>query len=122
MVASSIWAATRLLKRSHPEREKAIDRLRHTESQLQQAQKLDAIGRLAGGVAHDFNNVLTVVESYAWMLEESFDPSDERKNDAAEIRRAAERAAGITRQLLALSRHSMAAPRVIGAPRVPGFT
>ncbi len=88
-------------------------RLRETERQLLQAQKLDAIGRLAGGVAHDFNNVLTVVESYAWMLEESFDAGDLRRGDAAEIRRAAERASGITRQLLALSRHSMASPRVI---------
>ncbi len=95
------------------ERERVRERLRKTEAQLLQSQKLDAIGRLAGGVAHDFNNVLTVVESYAWMLEESLEQADPRRDDAAEIRRAAERAAGITRQLLALSRHSMATPRSI---------
>ncbi len=95
------------------ERERVRERLRKTEAQLLQSQKLDAIGRLAGGVAHDFNNVLTVVESYAWMLEESLEQADPRREDAGEIRKAAERAAGITRQLLALSRHSMATPRSI---------
>ncbi|HEY4058867.1 MAG TPA: EAL domain-containing protein [Kofleriaceae bacterium] len=83
------------------------------ESQLQQAQKMDALGRLAGGVAHDFNNILTVIGSYACMLEDSLDTNDERHADATEIRLASERASTITRRLLALGRHSMVKPRVL---------
>ncbi|HEY4176065.1 MAG TPA: EAL domain-containing protein [Kofleriaceae bacterium] len=83
------------------------------ESQLQQAQKMDALGRLAGGVAHDFNNILTVIGSYACMLEDSLDAGDERRADATEIRLASERASTITRRLLALGRHSMIKLRVL---------
>ncbi len=96
-------------ERTRAESEHARDRLRETEAQLHRAQKLDAVGRLAGSVAHDFNNVLTVVESYAWILEESFESADPRRADIVEIRRAAERAGVLTRQLLALSRHSITA-------------
>ena len=92
------------------ERERAQDALRRTEEQLRQAQKMEAIGRLAGGVAHDFNNLLTVIVSYASMLEEAHDAGDQRRDDATEIRRAGERANAITRQLLTLSRHSIVAP------------
>jgi PAS domain S-box-containing protein len=92
------------------ERERAKQKLLHTEQQLQQAQKLDAIGRLAGGVAHDFNNLLTVIQSYAMMLEEQLEPADARHGDAVEIRRATERAHAITRHLLALGRHSIINP------------
>jgi two-component system cell cycle sensor histidine kinase/response regulator CckA len=94
-------------------RERTQEALRRTEDQLRHAQKMDAIGRLAGGVAHDFNNVLTVIGSYAAMLERSLDTCDVRHDDAREIRRAADRAATITRQLLTLSRHGVAAPRSI---------
>lgn len=87
--------------------------LRRTEDQLRHAQKMEAIGRLAGSVAHDFNNVLTVVQSYACMLEDSIDVADARREDATGIRRASERASEITRQLLAVSRHSVVAPRSI---------
>ena len=93
------------------ERVRAEHALRKTEEQLQQAQKMEAIGRLAGGIAHDFNNMLTVMQSYAYLLEESSELSESRREDAAEIRRASERAAGITRQLLTLSRHSIVTPR-----------
>ena len=93
------------------ERERAQDALRRTEEQLRHAQKMEAIGRLAGSVAHDFNNLLTVIVSYASMLEEALDAGDQRRDDAAEIRRAAERASEITRQLLTLSRHSIVAPQ-----------
>jgi two-component system cell cycle sensor histidine kinase/response regulator CckA len=92
------------------DREHGEQKLRKAEQQLRQAQKMDAVGRLAGGVAHDFNNVLTVIESYACMLEESFDPQDPRREDAGEIRRASDRATVITRQLLTLSRHSIVEP------------
>ena len=93
------------------DRIKVEQALNKTEDQLRHAQKMEAIGRLAGGVAHDFNNLLTVVQSYACMLEESIEVSDPRHDDAVEIRRASERAHGITRQLLTLSRHSIVAPR-----------
>jgi signal transduction histidine kinase/EAL domain-containing protein (putative c-di-GMP-specific phosphodiesterase class I) len=97
--------------------------LRRSEEQLQQAQKMDAIGKLAGGVAHDFNNIITVVESYAQMLEESLDAADERRTDASEIRKAAERATRLTRQLLTLSRQSPIAPRSIDPDElVRGFS
>jgi two-component system cell cycle sensor histidine kinase/response regulator CckA len=95
------------------ERERAQQALRQTEAQLLQAQKMEAVGRLAGGVAHDFNNMLTVVESYATLVEDGFAPGDQRRDDVAEIRRATERAAAITRQLLSLSRHRQVVPRSI---------
>ena len=95
------------------ERLRAEQVLRETEDQLRHAQKMEAVGRLAGGVAHDFNNVLTVVQTYACMLESSLDPSDMRHDDASEIRRASERATAITRQLLTLSRQSAVAPKAI---------
>jgi PAS domain S-box-containing protein len=104
------------------ERVRAEEALRKTEEQLRHAQKMEAIGRLAGGVAHDFNNVLTVVQSYAAMLEEAIDISDSRHGDAAEIRRTAERAAAITRQLLAVSRHSIVEPKLVAVDDlVAGF-
>ena len=95
------------------ERERAAQALRKTEEQLRNAQKMDAIGQLAGGVAHDFNNVLSVILSYSSFLEEALEATDPRHEDAAEIRRAAERGSAITRQLLAVSRHSIAAPRSV---------
>ena len=94
------------------ERVQAEQRLRATEQQLRHAQKMDAIGTLATGIAHDFNNLLTVIDGYSCMLEESL-AADSRREDAIEIRRATERAAGITRQLLAMSRESVAVPRAI---------
>jgi EAL domain-containing protein (putative c-di-GMP-specific phosphodiesterase class I)/signal transduction histidine kinase/FixJ family two-component response regulator len=84
--------------------------LRRSEEQLQHSQKLDAIGRLASGIAHDFYNVLTVVQSYACMLEDSHDVGDERRTDAGEIRKASERAQVLTRQLLTLSRQGGSSP------------
>ncbi len=95
------------------ERERAYAELGRANEQLRQAQKMEALGRLAGGIAHDFNNVLTVIAGYAFMLEESLDPSDARRADVAEIRIAGERASAMTRQLLAMSRHSMVEPQAI---------
>jgi two-component system, cell cycle sensor histidine kinase and response regulator CckA len=83
------------------------------EGELRQAQKMEAIGRLAGGVAHDFNNVLTAIFGYTDLLLEQFTAGDPRRDDVVEIRRSAERAASLTRQLLAFSRKQMMQPRVV---------
>jgi PAS domain S-box-containing protein len=83
------------------------------EERLRQSQKMEAVGRLAGGVAHDFNNLLTIILGYSQILSDGI-PSGTRLGDSnAQIRSAAERAAGITRQLLAFSRKTVLSPRVI---------
>ena len=83
------------------------------ERQLRQAQKMEAIGRLAGGVAHDFNNVLTAIFGYVDLLQEDFPDDSPTRQDLGEIRKAAERASGLTRQLLAFSRQQVLEPIVL---------
>src|SRR2546422_6097831 len=83
------------------------------EMQLLQAQKMEAVGLLAGGVAHDFNNVLTAIAGYAELLREDLPGDDARRGDLEEILRATDRAAALTRQLLAFSRRQVLAPRVL---------
>ena len=85
------------------ERKETEERLRITEAQLQQAQKLESIGRLAGGVAHDFNNLLTTIIGYTELLFEAQDLSDTTKEGIQEIMGSAEKAAALTQQLLAFS-------------------
>ncbi|HZP47814.1 MAG TPA: ATP-binding protein [Vicinamibacterales bacterium] len=86
---------------------------RSLEDQLRQAQKMEAVGQLAGGIAHDFNNLLTAIQGFAGMLAESFAPHDERTEEVAEIQRAADRAAALTRQLLAFSRKQIMSTRIV---------
>jgi signal transduction histidine kinase len=83
------------------------------EAQYLQAQKMEAIGRLAGGVAHDFNNLLTVILGYCELLLVDADPDDWRQADIVEIQKAGARAAGLTRQLLAFSRKQIIEPTLL---------
>jgi two-component system, cell cycle sensor histidine kinase and response regulator CckA len=91
---------------------------RELEARLLHAQKLEAVGRLAGGVAHDFNNLLTAIGGYAEFLIAGFDADDPRREDALEIARASGRAAALTSQLLAFSRRQVLRPEVLDAGEV----
>jgi PAS domain S-box-containing protein len=95
-----------------------ISRRKDIEAQLLQAQKMDAIGRLAGGVAHDFNNLLTAIGGYAELVAVSMNPSDSRQEAVNGIRQATDQAAALTRQLLAFSRSQALRPAVIDLSQV----
>jgi PAS domain S-box-containing protein len=86
---------------------------RRLEEQLRQAQKLEGIGRLAGGIAHDFNNLLTIINGYSQLLLSRPDLGDPVRGHLSEIMKAGERAASLTRQLLAFSRRQVLAPQVL---------
>jgi len=91
-----------------------LERRHHQlEERLKGAEKMEAIGRLAGGVAHDFNNLLSVILSYTGFAIEELKPSDPIREDIQEIQNAGERAATLTRQLLAFSRKLVLEPKVI---------
>jgi PAS domain S-box-containing protein len=91
---------------------------RRLEDQLRQSQKMEAVGRLAGGVAHDFNNLLTTILGYTTLLLQRHDMDDEPDRRLVEIKRAAERAAGLTRQLLAFSRRQVVEPQISDLNRI----
>ncbi len=90
-----------------------ITERRMLDDQLRHAQKMDAVGRLAGGVAHDFNNLLTAILGYTALIDNDIGPDHPAHTRVREVRRAAERAAGLTRQLLAFSRRGPATPKLV---------
>lgn len=87
--------------------------LREAEDALRQSQKMEAIGRLAGSVAHDFNNFMTVIEGYAELLTKKFPPGDANREAVDEILKAAESASRLTSQLLTFSRKQEVAPKIL---------
>jgi PAS domain S-box-containing protein len=100
--------------RAESERERALQR------QLDRARRLESVGQLAGGIAHDFNNILGVIMNYAEFVAGELDPGSQAHQDVEEIRRAAERAAALTRQLLIFSRREVAKPEVLYLRQVVG--
>jgi signal transduction histidine kinase len=95
------------------ERQRAEDALEQSEKQFRQAQKMEAVGRLAGGIAHDFNNLLTVIMGYSQVLSTELGPDHPLRSKIEETQKAGERAAGLIRQLLAFSRKQSMDPKVL---------
>jgi two-component system, cell cycle sensor histidine kinase and response regulator CckA len=99
--------------RSYVAAKRDVGRERHLEEQVRQAAKMEAVGRLAGGIAHDFNNLLNVITGYAELGLKRMPAQSDARRHIAEILRAADRAAGLTRQLLTFSRRQVVPPRVV---------
>lgn len=95
------------------ERKRLDDERERLSLQLQQAQKMEAVGRLAGGVAHDFNNMVAIILGYSEMILEELDPQQPFYSDLQEIQNAGQRSADLTRQLLAFARKQTVTPRII---------
>jgi PAS domain S-box-containing protein len=102
-----------VVSRDISERKQAEELLRRRDEQLRQSQKMEAIGRLSGGIAHDFNNLLGVIIGYSESIEQRLAPSDPLRKSAEEIRKAGERAASLTHQLLAFSRQRVLQPQIL---------
>jgi len=96
-----------LTERAESEREQA------RQDNLQRARQMDSVGQLAGGIAHDFNNILAVIMNYAEFVSDEMEPGSSAHQDVEEIRRAAERAAGLTRQLLIFGRRETLRPQLL---------
>jgi PAS domain S-box-containing protein len=111
---SAAWRKATLMK----ELELSLEELRETQDQLLQSQKMEAVGRLAGGVAHDFNNLLTAISGYAELLSCDTSLSESVHGDISQIRKAAGQAAILTRQLLAFSRRQPLQPVVIDINKI----
>ena len=101
------------LERIITEQKKIRNELQSSEERLRQSEKMEAVGRLAGGIAHDFNNILTAVFGYSEILISKLEAGTDEHNAATEIHRAAQRAADLTRQLLAFSRKQELRPEIL---------
>ncbi len=99
-------------------RKRAEEALRESEGKLRQSQKMEAIGQLAGGIAHDFNNLLTAINGYSELALAMLDRKNPLYDNIREIRRAGERAAALTRQLLAYSRKQIVLPKTLNLNQV----
>lgn len=99
------------VSRDLTERKRSEEALRQSQDQLLQSQKMESIGRLAGGMAHDFNNLLTAITGYSDFILQSLSEQDPIRDDVLEVQSAADKAAGLTRQLLAFSRRQVLQPR-----------
>ena len=113
-----VWVLAFVIDRSQAEKVVAQDTLARSEKLLQQSQKMEAIGRLAGGVAHDFNNLLAVITGYSDLLLESLAEPDRRKVE--QIKQAANSAASLTRQLLMFSRQQVVQPMILDINQTVG--
>lgn len=109
----SVQRALRELQ-NRAERTRAEDALRQSEKQLRQAQKMEAVGRLAGGLAHDFNNLLTVIMGHSQVLLADMGPHHPLRSKIEEMQKAGDRAATLIRQLLTFSRKQPSEPKVLG--------
>ncbi|MFL6208757.1 MAG: response regulator [Pyrinomonadaceae bacterium] len=117
MLANVAWQTSFAL-----ENMRLFERERRREEQLRQVQKMEAIGRLAGGVAHDFNNLLTAINGYTDLALRKLDEGAPLRRNFTEIKKAAERAGGLTRQLLAFSRKQVLQPKVVNLNSVVAET
>ena len=112
MFGLACWQTLRLIRERNRTR-RTEEALRTSQERFMQAQKLESIGRLAGGVAHDFNNLLTVINGYSDLVFQQLGPADPMRVQIDEIRKAGSRAAELTQQLLAFGRKQVGRPRAI---------
>jgi len=108
------------LKQAHSELEQGVQALNQKEEELRQSQKMEAIGLLAGGVAHDFNNILTVVSGFSELALRSLDAGHEARSSIEEVQKASKSASVLTRQLLMLGRKQVFKPKVISINQLIG--
>jgi signal transduction histidine kinase len=107
-----------VLAKDITERRRAEQAMRETEAQLRQSQKLEGIGQLAGGIAHDFNNLLTVINGFSALAMKGLPAEDPLRDNLEEIKKAGDRAASLTRQLLAFSRKQVLQPEILNLDSV----